>query len=164
MGVKSTLYTLLPGKNSILEMSIQFYQEVELVATTQRQARTAKLAVRFSSVQLRSPKRLNNQDPFKVYAVYALEIDPAEGEEPVSWMLLTTEPVTTADVAATILRWYTYRWHIEEYHKIIKSGCQAESYRLAATGMEALLGFLTVIAAEKSASHLSPSYSTRCHR
>ena len=117
-----------------------------MVPTTKRAARTAKLALRFSPVQLRSPKRLNNQDPFKVYAVYALEIDPPEGEEAVCWMLLTTEPVTTASVAATILRWYTYRWHVEEYHKILKSGCQAESYRLAATGMEALLGFLTVIA------------------
>jgi len=50
--------------------------------------------------------------------------------------------------ATTILRWYTYRWHVEEYHKILKSGCKVESYRLAATSMEALLGFLTVIAAE----------------
>ena len=47
-----------------------------------------------------------------------------------------------------ILRWYTYRWLIEEYHKILKSGCQAESYRLAGNSMEALLGFLTAIAAD----------------
>lgn len=127
---------------------IQLYQEVELVATTKRSARTAKLAVRFSPAQLRSPRRFDNQKPLKVYAVYALEINPPEGEEAVSWMLLTTEAVTTASVAATILRWYTYRWHIEEYHKILKSGCKAESYRLSATSMEALLGFLTVIAAE----------------
>ncbi len=39
-------------------------------------------------------------------------------------------------------------WLTEEYHKILKSGCKAESYRLAATSMEALLGFLTVIAAQ----------------
>lgn len=63
-------------------------------------------------------------------------------------MLLTTEPVTNAVQAAKILRWYTYRWHVEEYHKVLKSGCKVESYRLAATSMEALLGFLTVIAAE----------------
>lgn len=93
-------------------------------------------------MQLRPPHRLENL-PFRVYAVYAQEIEPPEGEEAVSWMLLTTESVTTADVAATILRWYTYRWRVEEYHKILKSGCKAESYRLAATSMEALLGFLT---------------------
>ncbi len=127
---------------------IQFYQEVELPATAKRQARTAKLAVRFYPVQLRSPRRLKNQDPFEVYTVYAQEIDCPEGEEAVSWMLLTSESVPTVAKAVTILRWYTYRWHVEEYHKILKSGCQVESYRLAATSMSALLGFLTVIAAE----------------
>ena len=97
---------------------------------------------------MRSPCRLDNQNPFAVYAVYAVEIDPPEGEEAVAWMLLTTEPVTSVVQAATILRWYTYRWRVEEYHKILKSGCKVESYRLAATSMEVLLGFLTVIAAE----------------
>lgn len=107
---------------------IQFYQEVELPATAKRQPRTAKLAVRFSLVQLRCPRRLDNQKPFALYAVYSCEINQPEGEEAVSWMLLTTEPVTNVAKASTILRWYTYRWHFEEYHKILKSGTQAESY------------------------------------
>lgn len=117
-------------------------------ATAKRSARATKLAVRFCQVQLRSPRRLDNQQHFKVYAVYACEIHPPEGEEAISWTLLTTEKVSNAVEAATILRWYTYRLHVEEYHKILKSGNQAESYRLAATSMEALLGFLTVIATE----------------
>ncbi|MGB8699072.1 MAG: IS4 family transposase, partial [Thermosynechococcaceae cyanobacterium] len=50
--------------------------------------------------------------------------------------------------AKTILRWYAYRWHIEDYHKLLKSGCQAESYRLAAEGMKPLLAFLCVIAVD----------------
>jgi len=99
-------------------------------------------------VQLRLPRRLKTLEPFNACAVYAIEIDPPEGEEAVSWMLLTTEKVMDEVQATTILRWYTYRWHVEEYHKILKSGCKVESYRLAATSMEALLGFLTVIAAE----------------
>jgi len=130
------------------QQPIQFYQEVELPETAKRKARQANLAIRFCLVQLRSPCRLDNQNPFAVYAVYAVEIDPPEAEEAVAWMLLTTEPVTSVVQAATILRWYTYRWRVEEYHKILKSGCQVESYRLAAISMEALLGFFTVIAAE----------------
>ena len=127
---------------------IQLYQEVELSATAKRQARTTNLAVRFCPVQLGSPRRWNNLGPFEVYAVYAQEIDPPEGEEAVDWMLLTRESVTSVAEGASILRWYTYRWHVEEYHKILKSGCQVESYRFAAISMEAMLGFLTVIAAE----------------
>lgn len=130
------------------DQPIKFYQEVDLPETGKRSARTTNLAVRFCPVALRCPRRLSKQDPFEVYAVYAVEIDPPEGEKAVAWMLLTTESVTTAPKAVTILRWYTYRWRVEEYHKILKSGCKAESYRLAATSMEALLGFLSVIAAE----------------
>ena len=53
-------------------------------------------------------------------------------------MLLTTEVVDTPEMAATILRWYTYRWRVEEYHKIFKSGCQCERYRLAGSLLEPL--------------------------
>ena len=35
---------------------------------------------------------------------------PTEGETPLSWMLLTTEMVEDALMAANILRWYTYLW------------------------------------------------------
>jgi hypothetical protein len=71
-----------------------------------------------------------------VYAVYATEIDCPEGETPLSWMLLTTEVVETIEMAVTILRWYTYRWRVEEFHKVLKSGCQSERYRLASDGMK----------------------------
>lgn len=33
----------------------------------------------------------------------------------------------------------SYRWRVEEYHKILKSGCQVERYRLAADGMKDML-------------------------
>lgn len=122
--------------------------EVELSETKNRTARTAKLALRFCRVQLRSPTRLGSDSKLQVVAVYADEVDCPEGEDPVSWMLLTSEPVTTDEQAKTILRWYAYRWRVEEYHKILKSGCQAERYRLAAEGMKSLLGFLSVIAAD----------------
>lgn len=124
------------------------YHEVELAETKTRKARRANLAVRFCALQLRAPSRLGETAKLKVYAVYAHEVNPPEGEEPVSWMLLTSEPVTSLADAKTILRWYTYRWRVEEYHKVLKSGTQVERYRLAACGMKTLLGFLSVIAVD----------------
>ncbi|MGR3280544.1 IS4 family transposase, partial [Acaryochloris marina NIES-2412] len=41
-----------------------------------------------------------------------------------------------------------YRWRVEEYHKVLKSGTQVERYRLASEGMKSLLGFLCVTAVE----------------
>jgi len=119
---------------------IQFYQGIEVAKTDTQAARTAKVAVRFCQVSLRTPYRFEHRDPLQVYAVYACEVDCPDGATPLAWMLLTTEVVTTVEMASTILRWYSYRWRVEEYHKILKSGTQVERYRLAADGMKTLLG------------------------
>ena len=134
--------------SKLLTQPTSFEQEIELPATSQRSARQTKLAVRFCPINLRTPYRFDNREPLLVYAVYATEVDCPEGEMPVEWMLLTTEVVADIQMASTILRWYSYRWRVEEYHKIFKSGCQVERYRLAADGMKTLIGFLSVIAVE----------------
>ncbi|HEY9826743.1 MAG TPA: IS4 family transposase [Stenomitos sp.] len=109
---------------------IAFDQELELPATGKRAARTARIAVRLCAVNLRTPTRFEDCSPLAGYAVYAQEVDAPEGETPLSWMLLTTEAVHSIEDAARILRWYSFRWRIEEYHKFLKSGTQVERYRL----------------------------------
>ena len=110
---------------------------------------------------LQTAAQIKEPESFEVYGVYAVEIDPPEGCEPVEWMILTPLPVTNGEQAPTILRWYTYRWRIEEYHKILKSGCKAESYRLSGDSMQVLLGFLTNIAAPAVKNDLFESNRTR---
>jgi Transposase DNA-binding/Transposase DDE domain len=143
----------LEGENSYLweyvsSQDVQFISDVKLPETKKRKERTATLEVRYCLVSISPPSRLKKEGNFNVYAVYATEINVPEGCEPVSWMLLTSELVTTQQEAEQILRWYTYRWRIEEYHKILKSGCKAEAYRLGGDSMSTMLGFLTVIAAQ----------------
>lgn len=143
----------LSGENSYLweyvtSQKVQFVKEVELPETKKRKERTATLEIRYCPVSINPPSRLKKSGNFNVYALFATEINVPDGCEPVTWMLLTSELVTTQAEASQILRWYTYRWRIEEYHKILKSGCKAESYRLAGESMSTMLGFLTVIAAQ----------------
>ncbi|MBW4456596.1 MAG: IS4 family transposase [Nostoc indistinguendum CM1-VF10] len=126
----------LSGENSYLweyvtSQKVQFVKEVELPETKKRFERTATLEIRYCPVSINPPSRLKKSGNFNVYALFATEINVPDGCEPVTWMLLTSELVTTQAEASQILRWYTYRWRIEEYHKILKSGCKAESYRLA---------------------------------
>jgi hypothetical protein len=66
---------------------ISFQQSVDVPATSKSKARIAKVAVRFSRVNLRTPYRFENRDSLKVSAVYVTEIDCPEGETPLSWML-----------------------------------------------------------------------------
>ena len=42
---------------------IRFHQEIEIPSTGKRKARKVKLAVRFCSVNLRTPYRFDNRDP-----------------------------------------------------------------------------------------------------
>ena len=119
--------------------SIRFEQNINKPETATRKARLARLAIRFCPLQLRTPYRFEHREPLKVHAVYATEVECPQAETPVSWMLLTTEVVADVQTAATILRWYSYRWRVEEYHKIFKSGCQVERYTRAAEGMKPLL-------------------------
>jgi len=40
--------------------------------------------------------------------------------------LLTTCEVSTPVQAQQILRWYCLRWRIEDWHRVLKSGCNIE--------------------------------------
>ena len=133
----------------VISQEVKCIKNIELPKAKKRKARTATLEIRFCPVPIKPPLRLKNESSnLSIYAVYAREINLPDDCEPVEWMLLTTESVLTHLDALTILRWYTYRWRVEEYHKILKSGCKAESYRLSGESMSAMLGFLTVIAAQ----------------
>jgi IS4 transposase len=47
-------------------------------------------------------------------------------DEPVDWYLLTTLPLTTFDRVIDIVRYYGFRWRIEDWHRVIKHCCNIE--------------------------------------
>ncbi len=49
--------------------------------------------------------------------------------EALRWVLLTTEPVGSAEEARQVVRYYELRWRIEDYHKAWKSGVGVERQR-----------------------------------
>src|SRR5690349_20180880 len=69
-----------------------------------------------------------------INAVFAREIGTAPlGESPLEWLLLTTRPALTFEEARAVVRGYTQRWRIEEFHKTWKSGaCRIEESQLRA--------------------------------
>ncbi len=96
-----------------------------------RPARQAAVAVRCVEVELapRDPYNPRRQ-PLTLWLVEALEQDPPPGAEPLCWRLWTTEPTRTRDEALRIVAIYEMRWKIEDFHKILKSGCRVEDLRL----------------------------------
>jgi len=90
------------------------------------QAREARVEIRFKEVTLSPPKRSQTRSlpPIKVWAVYLVEPHPPQGAEALEWLLLTTVEVRSLKQALKCIRWYCRRWRIEEWHRVLKSGCK----------------------------------------
>ena len=52
---------------------------------------------------------------------------PADRSSPILWRLLTTVSIRTLGEAEKILTLYRRRWKIEEFHRVLKSGCKIET-------------------------------------
>jgi len=63
----------------------------------------------------------------KVNVVRVHEIDVPEGEEPIEWLLATTESIATREDVVAIVNHYRARWIIEEFFKALKTGCALET-------------------------------------
>ncbi|MDP8207749.1 MAG: IS4 family transposase [Candidatus Electryonea clarkiae] len=113
-----------------------------------RKARVATVTLRSAQVTIRSPYRKNRKlDPIDLWAVYIHEDNPPKGNEPLSWMLWTTESASTLDQALKVQRYYSLRWRIEEYHKAWKSGCNVEKVRMHyAANLQRLVVVLAFVA------------------
>ena len=78
------------------------------------------------------------------WAILAEEGNPAAGEEPVRWLLLTSKEVVTFDDARRIIELYLRRWDIEVFHRVLKTGCRVERIQLMSA--EALIRAVTIYA------------------
>jgi hypothetical protein len=68
--------------------------------------------------------------------VYLRELHRDPGEDAVEWTLMTTEPITTQEDIQKVINIYRHRWRIEEFFKVIKTGCAYEKRQFAtATGL-----------------------------
>ncbi|MDA3903828.1 MAG: IS4 family transposase [Desulfuromusa sp.] len=92
-------------------------------ASAARAGRLAELAVRTIRIQLPPPSYYAGRPPIDICLVHALEENPPADAKAIEWFLLTTMDVTSAREAEQCLRWYTLRWRIEDWHRVLKSGC-----------------------------------------
>ena len=98
-------------------------------ARAARSGRSAGMTLRYQPVELRPPEDLRDRESIPLWIVHILEEHPPAGEKPVEWFLLTTMEVTSTDLARRLLHWYGLRWRIEDWHRVLKSGCGIEELR-----------------------------------
>jgi hypothetical protein len=111
---------------------------VEIPGSGKRKARTASLEVRIAEVTLKPPQRRGraktsgSTDPVRVHVIAATESDAPAGSDALSWVLLTNLPIKGFASATEKIEWYSRRWGIEIWHKVLKSGCKVEDCQLEA--------------------------------
>ena len=124
--VRSTLTIRIPRQSARPKLS-------KHKARPHRAERTAQVALRYQEVELPPPSNLKDKMPLKLWVVHIREETPPPGEIALEWFLLTTVAVTSNRIAEACIRWYRLRWRIEDWHRVLKSGCGTEklAYRTA---------------------------------
>ncbi len=121
---------------------------VEVRARAGRAARTAQVEVRTCRLDLNGPWRPGGKQPdFAVNVVEVREVAVPAGVEPLHWLLLTSLPCGSWAEVRRVVRRYTMRWCVEEYHKALKSGAGVEDSQMErAYRIESLVAVLGIVA------------------
>ena len=97
-------------------------------ARAARSYRMANAEVRYKRVELPDPR--GKAAALSLYGVHVRETNPPGGQKPLEWVLLTSIKLHTAEDAVRMLDYYLKRWRIEDFFRVLKSGCKVESMAL----------------------------------
>ena len=99
-------------------------------------ARTAKIRVSAAAMTFPLPSQYSKWvrqcgiKQLTMNMVVVEEVDAPQGVTPIHWVLLTSLAARTFDQAWQVIEDYEHRWLIEEYHKVLKTGCGIERHAL----------------------------------
>jgi hypothetical protein len=113
-----------------------------------RAAREVTQTLQACQVELKPPARRGEKLPIvRVWAVLAREEYPSAGEEPLEWLLLTSEAVESLEAAEQVVAWYLARWQVEVFFRVLKSGCRIEQLSLRhVTRLECVIALYLIVA------------------
>lgn len=126
----SRLMDVLPQRPCALQFSI------ELERHDGQPSRQAQVELRYTALTLQPPDNrsvLNTAFPLfslDVQVIEILETTPPEGVSALHWVLLTNLPIASLKDAQCYVRFYSYRWLVERFHYVLKSGCHFEDSQL----------------------------------
>lgn len=84
----------------------------------ERERRTAVVSFRSLSIEAQIDERT-----IPMQLVEAVERNPPKGEEPIHWILMTSEAADSIEEVLRVIDIYRSRWLVEEFFKAIKTGC-----------------------------------------
>jgi hypothetical protein len=104
--------------------------QVEIQDVNSREIKEITLFLKATQVTLPTPKKMPEDSINEHgYSSITLHVVQAYNEEH-EWILLTQLPIDTLDQIKNIVIIYKSRWHIEDYHKVLKTGYQVDEIYL----------------------------------
>jgi hypothetical protein len=137
-GVTIPIRDLIDGSAVVLERQVPLSrrlgapQPMTRRAHPPRESRVARLCFSKTKATFRRPNIVGAHMPktIDVNVLHVFELDTPDGEEPVDWLLYTTESLDTKQELENVVDYYRCRWQIEELNKALKTGCVVQERRL----------------------------------
>lgn len=108
----------------------QGYHTVRFTNPTGKETQ-ARLKIKYHKIKILPPQaKQKNYPALELTVIQAIETKTPKGRERIIWKLITNIEINTVENAIEKLDWYSTRWKIETFHKILKSGCKAEDSKL----------------------------------
>ena len=124
---KTKLFSCLEGIPSAGSYTI------DVEGNKNRKKRIAQIEIRYKEVEIKKPQKASKEsvNNLRLTLIEARETG-YEGDDKICWRLLTTLPVKDVQLARACIAWYSWRWVIEEFFKILKK----EGYNIEASELE----------------------------
>ena len=103
--------------------------------------------IRAITVEVKPPHARSHLPSVTHNVVLVEEVGGPGDETDVSWLLLTTLPITTLDDVLRVIDFYVACWTVEIYFRTLKTGCRIEEIQLETNHrLKNYLAFYKIIA------------------
>ena len=109
------------------EVIAEFNLEVGSAASGE--TKVARMTIRAGQLLIAPPTNKPSLPAMQVYGLLVRE-ENAERSKPLEWRLISSMQVSDGQTAIQTVTWYSFRWRIERFHYVLKSGCKLEYLQL----------------------------------
>ena len=137
-GARVSIRDLIDGSDVMLEREVPLSRRLGAPVPKRRRAhppresRMARLCFSQNKATFERPHIVGAHlaKMIDVNVLHVFEKNAPDGQEPVDWLLYTTESLDTAQQIETVVDYYRCRWQIEELNKALKTGCVVQERKL----------------------------------
>jgi hypothetical protein len=109
---------------------VRVRRTIELSQTPKRRARQAELEIRALEIEIKPPDSRPQLPIVAQRFVQVCEVNGPGDATEVSWLLMTSLPIESAEDLLRIVDYYVARWMVEVYFRTLKTGCRVERIQL----------------------------------